>query len=124
MNVQVNDISRSENLCVAVGSLIANPMVIVYHLCHPNRLLGEGVNRVLGADVSPNLYCGQSRDLSQQSLHPFHHHHLFLVGHWEEQGWSPLANDPHLGQQGLLLPSLHHSVVLLVRISSHFEREP
>lgn len=124
MNVQVNNINRSEILCVAVDSLIANPMATtVCHPCHPNRLLGEVVNRVLEADVSPNLCYGQSRDLSQQSLHPYHLR-LFLVGRWGEQGWSPLANDPHLGQQGLLLPSLHHSDVWLVRISSRFELEP
>jgi hypothetical protein len=123
MNVQVNSINRSEIPCVAVGSLIANPMATVCHPCHPSRLLGEVVNHALGADVCPNLCYGRSRDLFQQSLHPFHRH-PFLVGHWGEQGWSPLANDPHLGQQGLLLPSLHHSAVLPVRISSRFELEP
>jgi hypothetical protein len=123
MNVQVDDINRSEILCVAVGSLIANPMVTVCHPCHPSHLPGEVVNRALGVDVSPNLCYGQSRDLFQQSLHPFRRH-LFLVGRWGEQGWSPLANDPHLGQQELLLPIPHHFAVLLVRISSRFELEP
>jgi hypothetical protein len=113
-------ISRSEILCVVVGSLTANPTVTA---SHPYRLyhLGEVVNHALEVGAYPNLCYGQSRDLFQRSLHPFPH--PFLVDHWAEEDWNPLASDPHLVQPGLLLPILHPPVAQLVQISSRWELE-
>jgi hypothetical protein len=113
-------ISRSEILCVVVGSLIANPTVTAshpYRLYHP----GEVVNHALEADAYPNLCYGQSHDLFQQSLRPFPL--PFLGGHWAEEDWNPLASDRHLVQPGLLLPIPHLPVAQVVQISSRWELE-